>query len=71
MLALMSSNLHQNLGEKDVGMALFAGLLRRLPRYCMDLSDDPGRNGVALREFLQTLPLRKWSAAAPTAAGSG
>ena len=71
MLALMSSNLHQYLGEKEVGMALFADLLRRLPCYRMALSDDPGRNGEVLRGFLETLPLQMPPAAATAAAGAG
>ena len=71
MLALMSSNLHQYLGEKEAGMALFADLLRRLPCYRMALSDDPGRNGEVLRGFLETLPLQMPPAAATAAAGAG
>jgi hypothetical protein len=56
MLALLSSNLHQYLGEKEAGMALFARLLRRLPCYRLHLSDDATRNGKLLRRFLQHLP---------------
>jgi exopolyphosphatase/pppGpp-phosphohydrolase len=57
MLALMSSNLHQYLGEREAGMALFARLLRRLPCYRMHLSDDAMRNGKLLRRLLQRLPM--------------
>ncbi len=56
MLALMSSNLHQYLGEREVGMALFARLLRSLPCYRIQLSNDAMRNGELLRRFLQGLP---------------
>jgi hypothetical protein len=56
MLALMNSNLHQYPGEKEIGMALFARLMRRLPCYRMHLSDDATRNGKLLRRFLQRLP---------------
>jgi hypothetical protein len=54
--ALLSSNVHQHLGEKEIGMTHFAGLLRRLPCYRMDLADSATRNGKLLRRFLRRLP---------------
>ena len=58
MLALVSSNLHQHLGEKEKGMDVFGRLLRRLPCYRMDLANDATRNGELLLEFLQHLQPR-------------
>ena len=56
MLSLMSTNLHQHLGEPEHGMAFFAGILRRLPCYRIDLAEDAPANGAALRKFLETAP---------------
>jgi hypothetical protein len=56
MLALMTSNLHQFAGEADDGMAYFARLLKSLPCYRLELSEDAAANGAALRDFIDTLP---------------
>lgn len=56
MLSLMSTNLHQHIGERESGMAFFAGVLRRLPCFRIDLADDAAANGAALRNFLEALP---------------
>ena len=56
MLALMSTNLHQHIGEPDTGMAFFGDILRKFPCYRIDLTDDARANGTTLREFLEALP---------------
>ena len=57
MLALMSTNLHQHIGEQEMGMAFFGDLLRRLPCFRIDLAHDAMANGAAIREFLQASAL--------------
>lgn len=56
MLALMSTNLHQHIGEAETGMAFFGDMLRRLPCFSIELAQDAAANGEALRGLLQTLP---------------
>jgi len=56
MLSLMSTNLHQHIGELETGMAFFAEILRRLPCFRIDLAEDAMANGAALREFSEALP---------------
>jgi hypothetical protein len=55
MLSLMSTNLHQHIGELETGMAFFADILRRLPCFRIDLAHDAMANGAALREFIAAL----------------
>ena len=56
MLSLMSTNLLQHLGEPERGVAFFAGILRRLPCYRIDLADDAMANGAMLRHLIETVP---------------
>ncbi len=53
--ALMRSNLHQYPGEKDDGMAFYGDVLRRLPVFRIDLSEDFLANGELARRLLQSL----------------
>ncbi|MEZ5831266.1 MAG: hypothetical protein R3D05_08790 [Dongiaceae bacterium] len=55
MRALMRTNLYQYRGEPDDGMEYYAGLLRALPVYQLDLSDKAPDNGTALAEFIASL----------------
>lgn len=57
MLSLMTSNLHQFAGEEDDGMQFFAGFLKDMPCFQLDLSPNAARNGELLREFIEQLPL--------------
>jgi hypothetical protein len=53
--ALMRSNLHQYPGEKDDGMAFYGDVLRRLPVFRIDLSENFPANGELARRLLQSL----------------
>jgi len=55
MRSLIPTNLLQFPGEPDDGMAYYAGLLRRLPAYRLDLSADARQCGAALRDFIGAL----------------
>jgi hypothetical protein len=55
MRALMRSNLHQFPGEGDDGMAFYGDVLRRLPVFTIDLSQDFPANGELVRRLIQSL----------------
>jgi len=55
MRSLIPTNLMQFPGEADDGMAYYAGLLRRVPAYRLDLSSDARQCGDALRTFVGAL----------------
>jgi hypothetical protein len=56
MRALMRSNLLQFPGEPDDGMEYYGALLRRLPIYRLELSDNATDNGAALADLVVGLP---------------
>jgi hypothetical protein len=56
MLSLMSTNLHQHIGEPETGMAFFGDILRKCPCFRIDLAVDGLANGTALRQFLDASP---------------
>lgn len=55
MRSLIPTNLMQFPGEADDGMPYYADLVRRLPSYRLELSDDAQDCGAALRDFIDAL----------------
>jgi hypothetical protein len=66
MRALISSNVRQYPGERETGMAFFAGFLRNLPCYRINLSKDAAKNGAALVRLIAQLPHELRSSAEDT-----
>lgn len=56
MRSMMRSNLLQFLGEPEDGMDYYAALLRGLPTYRLELSDNAADNGAALADLIARLP---------------
>jgi len=55
MRALMRTNLYQFPGEADDGLGYYGALLRSLPVFRLELSDNAADNGAALAAFIATL----------------
>jgi len=55
MRTLMHTNLYQNTGSPDDGMAFFGALVRQVPCYQLALSTDARANGACLAAVIDGL----------------